>query len=350
MNIINESSGPRRFPHDLQTRIAVAKRIQSSGWSVKKAVSYYHVSRASAWRWAKRYDGTEESLKDKSHGTKTPCAFKTPEATRKKIKNLYDQRGKTNASSVDIWVSIKKGGTEISYSTVLRILKALEGYAKYTTNAKKRRRNGHYDTPTEVGSKWQMDVKYVPTECKAPGLEGKFYQYTILDEASRKRFLYFSDEHSMYEAEKAFRAAVKFFGYAPKILQTDNGSEFSDKAFKKEKSRYGRDYPNVLEPTLALYGVEHKFIRPRTPEHNGKVERSHRVDQEKFYRTLSFYSLDDLRKQGKNWNSRYNNTPRMVLKLKTPNQVELESLRRIMDNTGEVRCLKLFKCFTSTDN
>ena len=24
---------------------------------------------------------------------------------------------------------------------------------------------GHYDTPTELGKKWQMDVKYVPTAC-----------------------------------------------------------------------------------------------------------------------------------------------------------------------------------------
>ena len=110
MNIINESSGPRRFPHGLQTELAVAQRIKGSGWSVKKAVSYCHVSRASAWRWAKRYDGTEESLKGKSRRTKTPCAFKAPEATRKKIKSLYHQRGRTNASSIDIWVSWRRAG------------------------------------------------------------------------------------------------------------------------------------------------------------------------------------------------------------------------------------------------
>ncbi len=67
------------------------------------------------------------------------------------------------------------------------------------------------------------------------------------------------------------------------------------------------------------------------------AERPHRVDQEKLYRALSFYSLEGLRKQGKGWNARCNGMPRMVLKLKTPNQVELESL-------------KLFKRFTSTDN
>ena len=35
----------------------------------------------------------------------------------------------------------------------------------------------------------------------------------------------------MYESKNALEKALGFFGYAPKVLQTDNGSEFSDKAF-----------------------------------------------------------------------------------------------------------------------
>ena len=48
------------------------------------------------------------------------------------------------------------------------------------------------------------------------------------------------------------------------------------------------------------------------PERNGKIERSHRIDQEKFFRNLSFYSLRYLREQGAMWNKRYNETPAMV--------------------------------------
>ena len=40
--------------------------------------------------------------------------------------------------------------------------------------------------------------------------------------------------------------------------------------------------------------IYHHKIRPRTPRHNGKVERSHRNDNERFYSFLSFYSLEDL--------------------------------------------------------
>lgn len=47
---------------------------------------------------------------------------------------------------------------------------------------------------------------------------------------------------------------------------------------------------------------------------------------------------------------RYNETPRMGLKLRSPNQVELEKLKKLMQDTGEVRCPKLLKRFTSIDN
>lgn len=83
------------------------------------------------------------------------------------------------------------------------------------------------------------------------------------------------------------------------------------------------------------FGIIHKFIRPRTPEHNGKVERSHRIDQDKFYRTLRFYSLDDLRKQGKAWNQRYNNMPRFVLNCHTPNEIELELKKEFLKIRSE---------------
>ena len=59
--------------------------------------------------------------------------------------------------------------------------------------------------------------------------------------------------------------------------------------------------------------IEHKLIRPRTPRHNGKVERSHRNDSERFYKFLSFYSYDDLKYQMKNYLKRSNNTPMQTL-------------------------------------
>ncbi len=348
MDIISEK---RRnyIPHDVETRLHSVKRVVESGWSVRKALSYYRVSRTSFWRWRKRYDGTDASLADKSHKPHSEHPRKTSPKAAYKIRCF--RKRNPGASSVEIWVKMLSSGYPISYSTCLRTLKKLDGYDPYRTNPKKRH-NGRYDTPENPGDKWQVDVKYVPMECNAPGLEGRYYQYTYLDEATRKRFLYYTNEHSMYETVEGMKRAIAFFGYAPKIIQTDNGFEFSDRASVKGDgfSALGRVGANHLERFLLDNGITHKFIRPRTPEHNGKVERSHRIDQEKFYRTLRFHSLDDLRSHGARWNRRYNEMPRMVLKLKSPNQVELEKLMKLMQDTGEARCPKLIKRFTSIDN
>ncbi|MEG0034988.1 MAG: integrase core domain-containing protein, partial [Bacilli bacterium] len=105
--------------------------------------------------------------------------------------------------------------------------------------------------------------------------------------------------------------------------------EFSDKARRKPNGKRTRSYDNILERFLKEHNIKHHFIRPRTPQHNGKVERSHRTDQDKFYSHLSFYSLEDLRKQGRARNKRYNEMPKFVLGFKSPNEIELEKLKEL---------------------
>ena len=250
----------------------------------------------------------------------------------------------------EIWVELKgefKTSFKYSFMTVLRTFQRRGWYKKYETN-KKKKHDSLYHTPENTGEKRQIDVKFVPSECNSlPIKDTRFYQYTILDETSRKRYLYFTNEHSMYETVIVLEAAIKFFGYIPKEIQSDNGFEFSDKANRKEKGKNIRKYPNILEDFFDQHGIKHHFIRPRTPEHNGKVERSHRIDQEKFYRTLKFYSLGDLRKQGLLWMRKYNSSPCFCLNFKTPNEVELESFKNIYQNTGEIRCPRCFRSFVS---
>ena len=60
------------------------------------------------------------------------------------------------------------------------------------------------------------------------------------------------------------------------------------------------------------------MIRPYTPRHNGKVERSHREDQKRFYSCHSFYSLEDFEKQLATHNRRANNLPMRPLHWLSP--------------------------------
>ena len=96
-------------------------------------------------------------------------------------------------------------------------------------------------------------------------------------------------------------------------VQTDNGSEFT-RHLSNEK-------PTLFEQALAAHGIRHKLIRPFTPRHNGKVERSHRKDNEYFYATHEFYSFDDFKKQLAVHSRKYNAFPMRPLKWQSPKKV-----------------------------
>ena len=61
------------------------------------------------------------------------------------------------------------------------------------------------------------------------------------------------------------------------MIQTDKGAEFG-----------ASFHWHALDK-----GMQHVYIKPRTPRLNGKVERSHRIDAEEFYRLLDGVVIDD---------------------------------------------------------
>ena len=74
----------------------------------------------------------------------------------------------------------------------------------------------------------------------------------------------------------------------------------------------------MFERKLAELGIRHKLIRVYTPRHNGKVERSHRKDNEYFYVSHKFYSFEDFEKQLKVHNYKYNRFPMRPLNWRSP--------------------------------
>lgn len=296
----------RYLPHDLNTKYYSVKLYRQTK-SIKHVCRRYHISKASLMRWNKKFDGTRESLIDKSHKPHTPHPNSHTEQELKWIKDYL--RRNPNISMCELYGKLR---TERGYSrhacSLFRVMRKMgyfidkEKHKKYTPKP--------YDTPKQLGVKWQMDVKYVPKQCYS-GTDGqKFYQYTIIDEASRERFIYPYKEQSSYSTIDFVKRAIVYFNYKPQIIQTDNGGEFTHIA------KTDRIHP--LDILCNSLNIEHKLIKPRTPRHNGKVERSHRNDQNRFYNYLSFYSYDDLKIQMKSYLKRSNNIPMQVLNWKTP--------------------------------
>ena len=66
-------------------------------------------------------------------------------------------------------------------------------------------------------------------------------------------------------------------------------------------------------------GIRHVYIKSRSPQLNGKVERSHRTAQEKFYQLLTYTDDVDLNKKLEKWEEFYNfNRPHGAFNGKTP--------------------------------
>ena len=345
MKTIPQGSCGTGLPHDRETRVHAVRRAVESGWPRKKVCGHCRVSRATLWRWVRRYDGREESLLPQSHRPKPGHPAKKGPGLARKAVAL--RRRNPGDPAVDVWARCRMAGLSMRCRTCLRILRR-EGFTEpYRTNPK-RKHDRPCQTPPYPGDKRRTGVKFVPKERRAPGLEGRSCQCTVLDEASRRRYLRFSDERSMREAAIAFREAVKFFGYAPRVLQTDNGLEFSGRAFRKEGAPGARSWPNALEAELARHGTVRKLARPRTPEHNGKAGRFQRIDQEKSCRTLSIHSLGDLRRQGAAWLRMHDSRPRPALGMMSPDEAEVAKPGELHGNEGEARCPRLLRRFTSS--
>ena len=297
----------RYIPHTLETRLAAVKTYRNKN-SINFICRRYKVSKASLMRWNKKYDGTKESLMDKSHKphSKHPNAHTAEELAW--IKNLIKRN--PNISMIELYAKLKFNKRYNRHPcSLFRILRKLGFYKDIEKKA-----NPYipkpYNTPKVLGEKWQLDVKYVPRQCYTGTHPDKFYQYTMIDEASRERFIYPFKEQSSYSTIQFVKMAISFFGYKPKIIQTDNGFEFTH--FKDTKRIHPFD---VLCNQL---DIKHQLIRPRTPWHNGKVERSHRNDNERFYKYLSFYSYNDLINQMKKYLYRSNSLPMQTLGWLTP--------------------------------
>jgi len=163
-----------------------------------------------------------------------------------------------------------------------------------------------YEQMRYPGERIQVDVKVVPRRCIAsPGL--KLYQYIAIDEKTRLRILGAYEEQSTFSSANFIERAISWFrrrGIEAQCVQTDNGFEFSNR-FSSSK----RNIHTLFEKTLALHGIQHKLIRPYTPRHNGKVDRSHREDQKRFYASHTFYSLADFGGQLAAHHTRSNNLP-----------------------------------------
>ena len=296
---------------------AVVKYAEKSGKS--SASRMYGVSLSSIKRWCKRYDGTWQSLLERSHRPNSHPKRHTAKE-EKQIKNSF-RKCYARYGWDGVYSDLLRKKYTRSFSGMVYAAKRM-GLTEQKKPPKKSREQRRYPELLEPGEKVQIDVKEVPYNY----LRGKtlrdgkhLYQWTAIDECTRMRFVYGFEEHTPENTVRFLAMVIKAFPFKIKTIQTDNGTEFTYKFISDERI-------SPFDKVLNKLGIKHKLIPPRTPWHNGKVERSHRNDQRYFYDWETFRSVEELNEKLEKHLIWSNNKTMRTLGRKSPIQLLAEKL------------------------
>ena len=289
----------KSITQDMAYRQSLMKYAEKYG--VSRASRKYNKSRSYIYFWRVRWDGSVQSL---------ACQSRRPHShpkqhTEAELKLIRDMRRRNpGLGLVELWHRLKLRGYTRRPESLFRVMRKLGMFPQ--EKKKKAYTPKPYQQMTRPGERIQVDVKVVPRRCITDP-ELRLFQYTAIDEFSRLRFLAAYPEQSTYSSADFLKRLVKWYarkGIQVECVQTDNGFEFTNRFSRSKQASM-----TLFEKTAAELGVQHKLIRPYTPRHNGKVERSHREDQKRFYSVRSFFSLADFEKQLAVHNCRTNNLP-----------------------------------------
>ena len=141
------------------------------------------------------------------------------------------------------------------------------------------------------GPQIQVDVKFLTFKDK-DDKPIKRYQYAAIDDATRVRALKIYERHNQANAIAFIDHVIERFPFRIREVRTDNGHEFQAKFHWHVEDK----------------GIRRAYIKPSSPQLNGKVERSHRTDELEFYQLLTYKDDVDLSAKRAEWESFYNLT------------------------------------------
>ncbi len=280
--------------------------------NVARVCRRFGISRKSFYKWKRRHvEHGDAGLCDRP---RTP--HRSPRATAREVvsKILYlRQHYHFGPGRIAAYLH-RFHRIKIATSSVHRIL-ARHGMRRLPANQKHQphgKRWQRYEKP-QPGHRLQLDVKFLE---RIPGTRRRLYQFTAIDDCTRIRVLKVFDACNQRAAIAFIDEVLRRLPFRVHVVQTDNGAEFQSQ----------------FHWHLETLDIRHVYIRPRTPRLNGKVERSHRVDDQEFYQLLDKDGISDdihlFNEKLREWEDYYNyHRPHGALAGQTPYERLLEKTR-----------------------
>ena len=261
--------------------------------------------------WLKQYRElgaiglANHSTRPKTEPNETPIYIK---------EKIVAMRKEYDLSALKLSWQLEKQDIAIHPRTIGKILKANHLTRKY-------RQRKPYPPKTKTqflaGELIEIDIKYVPSKLAGQ----RYYQFTAIDCASRWRYMKVLDDFGNRASVDFLNQLVQISPFLIKAIKTDNGANFTNRYtgyMKSTDPRNSRLHPFDLE--CQKLDIIHYLIDPGKPAQNGRVERSHRSDQESFYAKIKYRTREELCYQIRLWNMFYNNLEHCGLNGLTPNE------------------------------
>lgn len=295
----------------LEERLRWVLPIVNKQIKLKAMAEAFPGSKRTLERWVRAYGESGEqglipkSTRPKSQPNETPIRIK---------ERIVELRQKTKLCAKKLNYKLKKENIIVSDRLIGKIIKNDGLVRKYRVRKLKYQ---YFKVPLTKGELMEIDIKFVPNLVQGQ----RYYQFTAIDSASRWRYLKIYDGCDNGSAVAFLKELISIAPFRIRAVKTDNGSCFTNRYTGYLKST------DPLNPKLHGFDLEcqrlniiHYLIDPGKPAQNGKVERSHRTDQEMFYERNKFKSLSGLKRALRRWNTCYNNLEHCALNGLTPNE------------------------------
>lgn len=285
------------------------KPILKGGITIKDMINICPFSERALKYWLAGYRRyglaglQNRSTRPKTHPRETPIRIK---------ERVIELRKERKRCALKLHWELEEEGINIHFQTIQKIIKKEGLTKKYRTRKIKYK---YVRIPLKKGELVEIDIKYVPERIKGR----RYYQFTAIDCSTRWRYLQAHDDASTFSAIKFLKELMSVADFQIKAVKTDNGSCFTNRYSGYYKSDLPFPRPHAFDKVCNENNIIHYLIDPGKPQQNGKVERSHREDQEKFYEQIRFKSFEELRYKLRLWNMEYNNTKHCGLNGRTPN-------------------------------
>jgi transposase InsO family protein len=277
----------KQAKRDIRRKLKILNHARETG-NISKTCRYFGISREIFYQWKRSYDSLGETALINSKPCPENRSIRVPQPIEEKILHLrktYHFGAQRIAWYLDRYHSVK-----VSSGGVQGVLRR-HGINRLPQNMKSlAKRNSYQLYEKQVpGHHVQIDVKFLKFIDNSRKTIKRF-QYTAIDDATRIRVLKAYKFHNQRSSIDFANLVIRKMPFRIKVIRTDNGHEFQAQ----------------FHWHLQDLGISHIYIKPRTPRLNGKVERSHRIDDQEFYQLLEYKDDVDLEKKMTIWENFYN--------------------------------------------